>query len=83
MQDAEWTGVEDAEAPQQAAQPMALGNTSPHFLPKRAEAFLPWSLPGAALISLQAAVVVQQQQQQQQQRWQPIVPESQYAGSRS
>ena len=49
MQDAEWTGVEDGEAPQQAAQPMALGNTSPHFLPKRAEAFLPWSLPGAAL----------------------------------
>ena len=48
MEDAEWSGVEGAEAPKQPAQPLSLGNTSPHFLPKRAEAFLPWSLPGAA-----------------------------------
>ena len=49
MAEAAWTGKADADAPVEPAKPLVMGNTSPSFLPKRAEAFLPWSLPGQSL----------------------------------
>ena len=48
MQEASWSGPLDVQLPPRPAARLVPGEgAAPRFQPKRAEAFLPWSLPGA------------------------------------